>query len=67
VVAVLLGPIHPKKYPDDFRKGTLTKVIFEGIQIWKLMIPVNQTQKVDEKNGIMCLFSKNNLRLLKEL
>jgi len=42
VAAVLLGPIDPKNTPY--------KVIFEGIQITKLIIPVNQAQKVDEKN-----------------
>jgi len=27
---------------EDVRVRTLTKVIFEGIQIWKLIIPVHQ-------------------------
>ena len=39
---------------------TLTEVIFEGVQKSKLMISVNQTWRVDEKNGIIWLFSMSS-------
>ena len=37
-------------------KGEPMELKFEGIEIWKWNILMDRAQRVDEKNGVICLF-----------
>ena len=42
--------------PEHMEKGEPMELKFEGIEIWKWNILMDRAQRVDEKNGVICLF-----------
>ena len=41
--------------PEHNAKGDHMKLNFEGPEMQKLNIPTDKTQRVDQKNGVICL------------